>query len=72
MTKLMRYHIGTLRLRDDAPFPSQVTSAHEFIRRWRHDQRLRVVRGCGDSAGSRDSDVADDNSDMAEGEVKWR
>ncbi len=71
MTPLMRYHLGTLRLRQDAPFPSQIVSAHELIRRWRHEQRLRIVRhdsrdshilGASDpDSGVLDSDVVDES-----------
>ena len=65
---LLSHRINTLHLRSDAPFPSQVTSAHEFIRRWRHEQRLRLVRGCGDSADCRSADADDYDPDVAEKE----
>ena len=64
MTPLLRLRIETLRLRDNAPFPSQVKSAHDFIRRWRYEQRLSLVRGCGSADDSRSADADDYDPDV--------
>ncbi len=44
MSDLLKFHIRNLHLREDAPFPSDVTDAREFIRKYRLTQRLRVVQ----------------------------
>lgn len=37
---LIRHHIEMLRLREDAPFPSQIEDAQQMIREWRHERRV--------------------------------
>jgi len=59
MTPLLRYHIGTLRLRTDAPFPSEVIDAHDFIRKWRMSQRLHLLQRPDSDVRCRDSDTDD-------------
>jgi hypothetical protein len=50
MSELLRQRIQALSLREDAPFPSETRDAHEAIRHWRHEQRLKSVP-CGNCAG---------------------
>jgi hypothetical protein len=38
---LLKHRIDTLRLRTDAPFPSQCEDAQDAIRQWRHEQLVR-------------------------------
>lgn len=52
---LLSHRINTLLLRANAPFPSEVNDAHEFVRKWRVEQRLKLVRH-NDSVCDRDSD----------------
>jgi hypothetical protein len=40
---LIKHHIKNLRLRPDASFPSQVSTARELILAWRREQRLKLV-----------------------------
>ena len=42
---LLKHHIRSLRLREDAPFPSQVDDAQQAIREWRHEQLVRRLDG---------------------------
>jgi hypothetical protein len=44
MSDLLEFHIRNLRLREDAPFPSEMNDAREFIRKYRLRNRLRVVQ----------------------------
>jgi hypothetical protein len=41
MTALLRHRIQTLRLREDAPFPSEGEDAQQMIREWRHANLIR-------------------------------
>ena len=41
---LLRHHIAMLHLNPNAPFPSEVRDVHEMVRRWRYEQRLKLVR----------------------------
>lgn len=47
MTDLLEHRVKTLRLREDAPFPSECEDAQQLIREWRHEQRVRLVRSFG-------------------------
>ena len=40
---LIKHRIDTLRLRADAPFPSQAEDAQHAIRQWRHEQLIRRI-----------------------------
>lgn len=42
---LIKHRIDTLRLRSDAPFPSQIEDAQDAIRQWRHAQLVRRLDG---------------------------
>ena len=42
---LLKHTIKTLRLREDAPFPSETHDAQEAIRNWRHEQLVRRLDG---------------------------
>lgn len=53
---LLSEHIKTLHLRRDAPFPSEAKDAHEAVRNWRHEQRIKLVRRGDDSRAWRDPD----------------
>ncbi len=44
MSLLLNYYIRSLHLRRDAPFPSEVQDGHELVRRWRTEQRLKLIR----------------------------
>lgn len=43
MSKLLSERIKDLRLRSDAPYPSEVFDAHDLILQWRRSQRLHLV-----------------------------
>ena len=60
MTKLLSDRIKELHLRPNAPYPSQVTDARDFIRRFRESQRLQLVV---DPVSDRDFDDNDDYTD---------
>ena len=59
---ILKHRIMTLRLREDAPFPSEELDAQEAIRNWRHEQLRRRL----DSVV--DSDVPDFSDPSAEGD----
>lgn len=40
---LIRHRIETLRLREDAPFPSECEDAQQMIREWRHERLVRCL-----------------------------
>lgn len=40
----LRQRMQQLRLREQAPFPSEVRDGHELVRRWRFEQRVKLVR----------------------------
>lgn len=40
---LIKHRIDTLRLRADAPFPSESEDAQDAIRQWRHEQLIRRI-----------------------------
>jgi hypothetical protein len=40
---LLKHRIDTLRLRPDAPFPSESEDAQDAIRQWRHEQLIRRI-----------------------------
>jgi|688.fasta_scaffold988518_2 hypothetical protein len=54
---ILKHRIDTLRLRADAPFPSQAEDAQDAIRQWRHEQ---LVRRLDSGNGSSDPDYCDD------------
>jgi hypothetical protein len=54
---ILKHRIDTLRLRADAPFPSQAEDAQDAIRQWRHEQLVRRLDG---GNGSSDPDYCDD------------
>lgn len=41
---LLKHHIAMLHLNPHAPFPSETRDVHELVRRWRYEQRLKLVR----------------------------
>ena len=41
---LLSHRINQLLLNARAPFPSEVRDAHELVRKWRYEQRLKLVR----------------------------
>lgn len=61
MSKLLSHRINTLLLNARAPFPSEVQDAHEFVRKWRFEQRLRLVSRPDDTARDSDSDDSGDD-----------
>jgi hypothetical protein len=52
---LMRHHIQSLRLRPDAPFPSDEEDAQHKIRSWRHEQLIKRL--------DKDAPAQDDGDD---------
>lgn len=54
---LLSHRINQLLLNARAPFPSEVRDAHELVRKWRYEQRLKLVRPDG-SICDRDTDFA--------------
>jgi hypothetical protein len=63
---LLSHRISTLLLNAKAPFPSEVTDAHDFIRKRRMSQRLRLLERPDDSVRGRDSDDPGNDPDMGE------
>lgn len=53
---LLKHRIDTLRLRPDAPFPSESEDAQDAIRQWRHEQ---LVRRLDRSSGADPTDYID-------------
>jgi hypothetical protein len=46
---LLKHRIQSLRLRENAPFPSEVFDAQESIRNWRHELLVRRLSSDSDS-----------------------
>ena len=60
---LVKHQVNTLRLRHDAPFPSQIEDAQDAIRQWRHAQLVRRL----DSSSGVDCPDYLDVDDFVEG-----
>lgn len=43
MSTLLSERIRTLRLRADAPYPSEVRDGHDMVLQWRKRQRMHLV-----------------------------
>lgn len=63
---LLRHRIQTLRLDRTSPFPSEVQDGHDFVRKWRLEQRLKLVRRDGDLRDRDSDDTAVDPVDGGE------
>lgn len=57
---LIKHHIRNIKLRADAPFPSEIRDAQQLVRRWRYEQRCKLVRGDGADMHRRLPDSDDD------------
>jgi len=62
---LLSERIKQLRLRPDAPYPSELADGKQLIREWRHEQRLHLVRS-DDSVRRRDSGDSGSDFDMGD------
>lgn len=51
----------TLMLNRNAPFPSEVRDGHDLVRKWRYEQRLKLVRSERDLDRGRADDLGDDS-----------
>ena len=61
-TLLSHRILETLTLNRDAPFPSEIRDGHDLVRKWRHEQRLRLVRDIHSRSADNDCDFPDNGS----------
>jgi hypothetical protein len=58
MTGLLRHHIQTLRLRQEAPWPAGLQDIKAMVQQWRRQQRLRLLESIHETERQREVETA--------------